>query len=96
VKALGLFLAHRGIAQVSMNLTNFQRTPIGVVFDRVKAEAAARGVDVLESELIGLIPEAALAATSPEHLRLTGFSPLQILERRLQHAGIALPPASAD
>ncbi len=88
VKALGLFLAHRGLAQVSMNLTNFERTPIHVVFERVVAEAAARGVEVLESELIGLIPEAALAATTPAQLRLSGFSPAQVLERRLEAAGL--------
>lgn len=83
VKALGLYLAHRGVAQVSMNLTNYERTPIELVFERVRREAAARGVRVLESELIGLIPRAALAGTTPEQLQLTGFSPSQVLETRL-------------
>lgn len=83
VKALGLFLAHRGLAQVSMNLTNYERTPIDVAFTRVKQEAASRGVRVLESELIGLIPQAALAGIAPEELLLTGFSPMQVLETRL-------------
>jgi glutamate formiminotransferase len=83
VKALGLFLGHRGLAQVSMNLTNYERTPIDVVFNRVKQEAAARGVRILESELVGLIPQAALTGTAPEQLLLTGFSPMQVLETRL-------------
>jgi glutamate formiminotransferase len=83
VKALGLSLADRGIVQVSMNLTNFEQTPIHVVFDRVVQESAKEGVDVLESEIVGLIPEAALAGTSPAHLRLDKFSENQILEHRL-------------
>jgi glutamate formiminotransferase / 5-formyltetrahydrofolate cyclo-ligase len=83
VKALGLTLPHRGIVQVSMNLTNFEQTPIGVVFQRVAAEAEKSGVEVLDSEIVGLIPEAALAATTPSYLRLGTFSEKQILERRL-------------
>jgi glutamate formiminotransferase len=83
VKALGLALPHRGIVQVSMNLTDFERTSVQTAFDRVVAEASKSGVDVLESELIGLIPEAALASTSADRLRLHEFSENQILERRL-------------
>jgi glutamate formiminotransferase len=83
VKALGLSLADRGIVQVSMNLTNYKQTPIGLVFERVAAEAAKAGVAVAESEIVGLIPEAALSGTTPESLRLRGFSEDRILERRL-------------
>lgn len=83
VKALGLALAHRGVAQVSMNLTDFTRTSVQTVFDAVEREAHARGVRVSESELIGLIPEAALADTTPERLKLTGFTRSRILEVRL-------------
>jgi glutamate formiminotransferase len=53
------------------------------VVDRVVAEAAGEGVEVLESELIGLIPEAALTGTTPERLLLRHFSDDRILERRL-------------
>jgi glutamate formiminotransferase / 5-formyltetrahydrofolate cyclo-ligase len=88
VKALGLSLTGRGLVQVSMNLTNYERTPIQVAFDRVAAEAAWEGVEVLESELIGLIPAAALAATTVEHLRLRHFTDGQILEHRLHRAGM--------
>ena len=83
VKALGLSLPSRGIVQVSMNLTDFTHTPLQTVVDRVVAEAAGEGVEVLESELIGLIPEAALTGTTPERLLLRHFSDDRILERRL-------------
>src|SRR5262245_32131807 len=83
VKALGLSLSHRGIVQVSMNLTNFEQTPIEAAFNAVVAEATKEGVEVLESEIVGLIPEAALAGTSATRLRLRTFPENQILERRL-------------
>ena len=86
VKALGMALADRGIVQVSMNLTNYERTPIQVAFDRVVAEAARDGVAVVDSEIVGLIPAAALAGTTPAHLRARGFSVNQILEHRLTQA----------
>ena len=84
VKALGLPLPHRGIVQVSMNLTDFTQTPIETVFTQVAAAAAKSGVEVLDSEIVGLIPEAALAGTSPTALRLHEFSEDQILERKLE------------
>lgn len=83
VKAIGVRLAERGIVQVSMNLTNYEETPIERAFDAVKQEAAKCGVTVIESELIGLIPRAALAGTTPEHLQLRDFQPDRILENRL-------------
>jgi glutamate formiminotransferase len=84
VKALGLRLEHLGIVQVSMNLTNFERTSIEAVFDAVVREADRHGVAVRESELIGLLPAAALRNTSAAHLKLTRFSPRQVLENRLR------------
>jgi glutamate formiminotransferase len=84
VKALGLWLAHRGLAQVSMNLTDYTVTPVQAAFDAVCREASRCGVHVVESELIGLIPEAALNGTTPDALRLRGFTASQILERRIQ------------
>ncbi|HEX4347642.1 MAG TPA: glutamate formimidoyltransferase [Vicinamibacterales bacterium] len=92
VKALGVSLQHRRLAQVSMNLTNYDVTPVERVFDAVAAAARELGVDVLESELIGLIPEAALAGTTPEHLKLANFAADKILENRLRAAGL-IPPA---
>ncbi|NPV04039.1 MAG: glutamate formimidoyltransferase [Syntrophaceae bacterium] len=83
VKAIGVPLKSRGIVQVSMNLTNFRETPVKAVFDRVKAEAGRLGVEVLESELVGLIPEAALKGTTPQELMLRDFSEDRIIERHL-------------
>jgi glutamate formiminotransferase len=86
VKAAGFALADRGIVQVSMNLTNYEKTPIFRVFDTVKREAARYGVAVLESEIVGLIPSAALNAAAEYHLQIAGFKPDQVLEHRLRSA----------
>ena len=83
VKAIGVPLKSRQIVQVSMNLTNFRETPVRAVFDRVKAEASRCGLQVLESELIGLIPEEALMNVTPQYLMLRDFSEDRIIERHL-------------
>ena len=84
VKAMGVALEDRGIVQVSMNLTNYEETPIVRVFDAVKEEAARYGVRVLESEIVGLVPAAALGPTAAHDLQLSTFTPNQILENRLR------------
>jgi glutamate formiminotransferase len=85
VKALGVELADRGLVQVSMNLTNYEKTPMFRVFDLVKREAARYGVAVVESEIVGLVPEAALVWSAAWYLQLDGaFSDDQILEARLR------------
>jgi glutamate formiminotransferase len=86
VKALGLSLADRGIVQVSMNLTNYEKTPMYRVFDVVKREAARYGVSVLESEIVGLVPSAALTQTAAYYLQLEGFNDDQVLENKLHQA----------
>ena len=83
VKAMGIPLADRGIVQVSINLTNYEKTPIYRVFDLVKREAARYGVQVLESEIVGLVPSAALTQTAEYFLQLEGFTAAQILEQKL-------------
>ena len=83
VKALGLFLESRGLVQVSMNLTDYRQTSIREAFDRVQAEAAEAGVRVLESELIGLAPAAALDEQTARHILLPGFSGKKIIETYL-------------
>jgi glutamate formiminotransferase len=83
VKALGVPLADRGLVQVSMNLTNYAQTSIAATFAAVKAEAERQSVDVLESEIVGLVPEAAIAGLNPTDVRLAGFGNEQVLERRL-------------
>jgi glutamate formiminotransferase len=85
VKAMGVELSDRGIVQVSMNLTNFDKTPIFRAFEMVKREAERYGVTVLESEIIGLVPAAALTATAAWYLQMEdGFSADQILENKLK------------
>ncbi len=84
VKAMGVPLEDRGIVQVSMNLTNYAKTPMALVFDAVKREAARYGVSILESEIVGLVPAAAVAAADASYLQIKDFSTSQILENRLK------------
>lgn len=84
VKALGFTLEDKGIVQVSMNLTNYKETNVHVVFDAIEKEAKKYGVKVLESELIGLIPEASLISAAKHYLKITDFKTSQILEHNLQ------------
>jgi glutamate formiminotransferase len=84
VKAMGVTLADRGIVQVSMNLTNYEKTPILRVFEAVKREAERYGVNVLESEIVGLVPAAALIDAAETTLQLTAFKRNQVLETRLR------------
>ena len=84
VKAMGVKLDDRNLAQVSINLTNYHKTPVHRVFDMVAREAARHGVAILESEVIGLIPSAALVASAEHYLQLERFSPAQILEHKLR------------
>ncbi|NWG14195.1 MAG: glutamate formimidoyltransferase [Acidobacteria bacterium] len=91
VKALGFEIKERGQVQVSMNLTNFEATPIFRVFEMVKREAERYGVAVASSEIVGLVPQKALDDCADYYLRLEGFSTRQVLENRLAEA---LPPSS--
>jgi glutamate formiminotransferase len=84
VKAAGFELKDRGIVQVSMNLTNYEKTPIFRVFETVKREAERYGVAILESEIVGLIPSAALNAAAEFYLQIAGFKADQILENNLR------------
>ena len=84
VKAMGIALEDRGIVQVSMNLTNYEKTPIFRVFEAVKREAERYGVTILESEIVGLVPAAALVGTAEHVLQLSSFTGNQILENRLR------------
>ena len=83
VKALGLLV--EGQAQVSMNLTDFQRTPIHRVLEMVRVEAARYGLSVTRSEVVGLVPAQALLDAADFYLQLDGFSLDQILENRLSN-----------
>jgi glutamate formiminotransferase len=80
-KALGLLV--EGRAQISMNLTNFQQTPMLRVLDLIRAEAAKWGCTIVESEVIGLIPQEALLHAATAALQLHDFKPGQVLENRI-------------
>jgi glutamate formiminotransferase len=86
VKAMGVLLSERNLAQVSMNLTDYEQTPIYVVFETVRREAERYGVNVAGSEIVGLIPQKALNRTADHYLRLENFRPDMILENRLEAA----------
>ncbi|HDQ99850.1 MAG TPA: glutamate formimidoyltransferase [candidate division WOR-3 bacterium] len=82
-KALGFEIKERGCVQVSMNMTDYTRTPLYRVFETVRREAARWGVGVIESEIVGLVPQGALNACSRFYLQLNNFKRDQILENRL-------------
>jgi len=84
VKAMGVELASRGMAQVSMNLTDFESTPVHRVFETVKREAERFGVAVAESEIVGLVPKKALEMAAEYYLQIGNFQPSVVLENRLE------------
>ena len=84
VKALGIRLDDPGRVQVSMNLTNYHATPIFRLFDTVAREAARLGVAIHDSEIVGLVPAAALIAAAAHYLRLERFTDDQVLETKLR------------
>src|SRR5437762_8328394 len=81
VKGMGVLV--RGMAQVSMNLTDFEQTPIARVFEFVKREAARYGVMPVSSEIVGLIPKKALEEAAEWFLQVENFDSSLILENRL-------------
>jgi glutamate formiminotransferase len=74
----------RRVAQVSMNMTDFSKTPLHRVFETIRSEAERRGVSILNSEIVGLTPQQALLDAAGHYLRLAGFSAGQILETRIR------------
>lgn len=83
VKALGMKLDARGIVQVSINMTNFEKTPLHRVFETVRSEAERHGVPVVGSEIVGLVPQGALLAAASHFLRLEADPAPQVLENKL-------------
>ena len=85
LRAIGFAVPERGCVTVSMNLVDFEVTGVEAAFDAVVRAAAARGLEVVDSEIVGLAPEAALPDGTTEHVRLAGFSPeTQVLERLVE------------
>lgn len=83
VKALGFHLRDKHMVQVSMNLTDYTVTPISKVFIEIQKEADARGVEVAEGEIIGLMPLDAVCDLAGRFLKVPNFSSRQVLERRI-------------
>lgn len=81
VKGMGVLV--EGQAQVSMNLTDYTKTPVARVVEMIRREAERYGVNITHSELVGLIPQAALVDAAQWYLQLDKFEPEQILENRL-------------
>jgi glutamate formiminotransferase len=86
VKGMGVMLASRNLAQVSINLTDFEQTPMHLVFETVRREAERYGVAVLGSEIVGLIPQKAIELSSEYFLRFENFRPELVLENRIAEA----------
>jgi len=81
VKAIGIMLSERNIAQVSINMTNYQQTPLYRVLELVKSEAARYGVSIIGTEIVGLVPMKALADCAEYYLMLENFdSDKKVLE----------------
>lgn len=87
VKALGFEIKERNQVQISMNLVNYTKTPVFRVFETIKSEAARYGVNVVSSEVVGLLPNQAIIDVADFYLRLENFSKDQILEEKLTEAG---------
>jgi glutamate formiminotransferase/glutamate formiminotransferase/formiminotetrahydrofolate cyclodeaminase len=86
VKSIGLPLESRGQVQVSINLVDFERTPLFVVFDAVKRMCEERRIEIAGSELIGMIPAAALRSSEGRDLQWENMRPELVLENRLRGA----------
>ncbi|HMI51371.1 MAG TPA: glutamate formimidoyltransferase [Candidatus Saccharimonadales bacterium] len=96
VKSMGVELKARNLAQVSINLTDFERTPMHRVYEMVKREAERYGVVPVGSEIVGLVPKKAIEMAADFFLQLENFSPAQVFENKLQAALIGAPIAATD
>ena len=94
VKAIGVRTARPDVVQVSMNLVDFERTPPQRAFEAVRREAERRGATIRESEIVGLVPAAALPPGAARALRLRGFSPRQVLDLRIAELEASPPPGA--
>ena len=86
VRALGLELPSAGLVQVSMNVEDWEAAALHEIVERIGREAEARGAEVVESELVGLMPAGAAAAAAGAALRIAGFDASHVLELRLLEA----------
>ena len=86
LKALGFELRTRGLVQVSMNLIDFRKTALHEVFEKVRREATGYGVEIVGSEIVGLVPQAALDRSAEYFLQIENFTPGLVLENRIEAA----------
>jgi glutamate formiminotransferase / formiminotetrahydrofolate cyclodeaminase len=86
VKSMGVDLKARNLAQVSINLTDYENTPMHRVYEMVKREAARYGVLPVGSEIVGLVPKKAIEMAADFFLQLENFSPSQVFENKLTAA----------
>jgi glutamate formiminotransferase/formiminotetrahydrofolate cyclodeaminase len=91
VKSMGVELKARNLAQVSINLTDFEQTPMHRVYEMVKREAARYGALPVGSEIVGLIPKKAIEMAAEYFLQVENFSPEQVFENRLEAALTGAP-----
>lgn len=82
-KAMGVDLEEEGLVQVSMNMTDYTETSLHQVFELIRTEAERFGVNIAESEIIGLVPADALMNVAEHYLQISGFSSDQVIENRL-------------
>ncbi len=90
---MGVDLRARNLAQVSINMTDFEQTPLHRVFEMVKREAERYGVSIVGSEIVGLIPKRAIELTADFYLQLENFSPAQVFENRIEASLSGVAPA---
>ena len=83
VRAMGVNLEDKGLVQVSMNLTNYQVTNMSTVYEFIREEANQRGIEVEESEIIGLVPMMVLEGVVRHSMKCTRFSVRQVIEQRI-------------
>jgi glutamate formiminotransferase len=83
VRAMGVDLREKGVVQVSMNLTNYRVTGIPKVFEFIREEALKKGVEIGESEIVGLVPLGVLEGIAQHYLKYPGFSIRQVIEQRI-------------
>ncbi len=96
VKAMGFSIKERNCTQVSMNLVNYTQSPVFRVFETIKREAERYGINVISSEIVGLLPQEALFDVAEYYLQLENFSPEQVLEERMRRKGSGGGSATAD
>jgi glutamate formiminotransferase len=85
LRAIPIRLSTRGVVQVSMNLLDYGRTSLWAAYQAVKREAEARGMTILSSEIVGLVPAEALLGAAVEALQIENFSPDLVLENRIEN-----------